>query len=298
MNQITKAPETKVDMLKKIMDMPSVQEQFRNALKERSSIFTASLIDLFVSDDTLQKCDPKAVVMEALKAATLNLPINKQLGFAYIIPFNKSVKTASGWEKIAIPTFMIGWRGLWQLATRSGVYKYINAGPVYEGMLRRSNPLTGSLDIEGERTGDAVIGYFAYYETLNGFSKSVFMSMEEVCDHARKYSKAFERGPWKDDFNAMAEKTVIRRLLSRYGQMSVEMSEGLQHEFEPTSDRDYIETANTAMIDIPAPVARIEDTGGEGPVVDSGRDESLEMDAALMAQAEGLDDMPQQARMF
>jgi len=289
MKEMQKAPESKVDMLKKIMDMPSVKQQFLNALAERSNLFTASLIDLFVSDDTLQKCDPKAVVMEALKAATLNLPINKQLGFAYIIPFNKSVKTATGWEKTAIPTFMIGYKGLLQLAMRSGVYRYINSGCVYEGMLRGADPLTGSIDLSGERVGDAVLGYFAYLETLNGFRKTLFMTMDEVCAHAKKYSKAFERGPWKDEFSAMAEKTVLRLLISRYGQMTVEIADGLQHEFEPTGERDYYETANTVLIDTPAPVAAI----AQDTTIDT-QAESLALDAALMAEAEAMGDQPQQ----
>jgi len=124
---------TIVQKFKDVINVDSVQEQFRNALQEGAPLFVASLIDIFSSDKNLQKCEPKAVIMEALKAATLKLPINKNLGFAYIIPYGD------------VPYFQLGYKGYIQLAMRTGQYRYINADVVYEGELVYHDKLTGEV---------------------------------------------------------------------------------------------------------------------------------------------------------
>lgn len=209
-----------VEKLKAILYADSVQEQFRNVLKENAGAFVASIIDLYNTDKTLQMCDPKNVVMEALKAASLKLPINKQLGFAYIIPY-KDNKTGQ-----YVPTFQLGYKGYIQLAMRTGAYKYINADVVYEGELIKQDKLTGEIVIDpSQKKSDKVIGYFAYIETLNGFRKALYMSVEEIIEHAKRYSKNYssKNSVWATDFDAMALKTVLRLLLSKYGIMSIEM---------------------------------------------------------------------------
>jgi recombination protein RecT len=208
---------TKMDHLKNMLNASSVQDQFRNALAENAGTFVASVIDLYGGDSYLQNCDPKKVVMEALKAAVLKLPINKSLGFAYIVPYK------SGNEHL--PQFQIGYKGLIQLAMRTGSYRIINADIVYEGEFRSRNKLTGEFDLGGRKTSDVIIGYFAYIELLNGFSKTLYMTKERVIQHAEKYSKSYKtaNGPWTKEFDAMAIKTVLRNLLSHYGFLSVEM---------------------------------------------------------------------------
>lgn len=208
---------SKVEVLKSVMASGSVQEQFKNALKDNTGPFVASIIDLYNGDQYLQECDPGQVVMECLKAATLKLPINKSLGFAYIVPYkNKGVQT---------PQFQIGYKGLIQLAMRTGQYRIINADMVYEGEFRSLNKLTGEFDLSGSRTSDKIVGYFAHIEMLNGFSKTLYMTKEKVEAHAKKYSKsyAFDSSTWKKEFDAMAIKTVLRNLLGHYGYLSVEM---------------------------------------------------------------------------
>lgn len=117
-----------VDILKSMMSAESVQEQFKNALGKNSATFVASVIDLYNGDSNLQLCNPKQVVMEALKAATLHLPINKALGYAFIIPFKNSKKDEKGnWIKVYEPTFQMGYKGYIQLAMRTGQYRTINA---------------------------------------------------------------------------------------------------------------------------------------------------------------------------
>ena len=206
-----------VDKLKNILHAPSVQEQFKNALAENRNLFIASLIDLYASDKNLQQCDPAALVREALKAAVLQLPIAKSLGFAWIVPYK------------GIPQFQLGYRGYIQLALRTGHYRFINADTVYDGELRGTDKLTGLVDLSGERKSDKVAGYFAYLETVNGFKKAVYWTKERVVEHAKKFSPTFsyKEGAWQTNFDAMAIKTVLRHLISRYGIMSIEMQQAL-----------------------------------------------------------------------
>lgn len=224
-----------IDKLKNMLSAESVQEQFRNVLKENAGSFIASVIDLYNTDKTLQACDPKAVIMEALKAASLKLPINKQLGFAWIVPY----KSKDG----VIPTFEIGYKGYIQLALRTGAYKYINGDVVFEGELVKQDRLTGEIEIDPEkRNGDKKIGYFAFLETLNGFRKTVYMSTEDVITHAKRFSKSFnsQYSPWTTDFDAMAIKTCFRSLISKYGLMSIEMMDAF------TQDSESVKLADEA----------------------------------------------------
>lgn len=216
---------SKIESLKNILKAPSVQEQFNNALKENAGSFVASIIDLYNGDTGLQQCDPKLVVMEALKAAVLKLPVNKSLGFAYIIPYK------------AIPVFQLGYKGYIQMAMRTGQYKFINADIVYEGEIREVNKLTGEVDFRGEKKSDKIVGYFAYIELLNGFSKTLYMTKDRVTQHGKRYSKTFNlsTSSWATNFDEMALKTVIRNLLSHYGFLSVEMMTALDNDVQAES---------------------------------------------------------------
>lgn len=242
----------KVDVLKNVLNAPSVQEQFKNALDKNASSFVASVIDLYNSDNGLQNCEPKAVVMEALKAAVLKLPINKSLGFAYIIAYNNSKKLPDGsWTKVATPTFQIGYKGYIQLAMRTGQYKFLNVDKVYEGELKLVNKLTGEIDFSGTKTSDKVIGYFAYIEMTNGFSKVLYRSVDEVKAHAKRFSKSFgtKSSPWETDFDAMAMKTVISNLLSHYGFLSVEMIGAVEADHDDVKQEYENEVAQNANIE-------------------------------------------------
>lgn len=208
----------RIDTLKVALNEDYVQTQLRSALAENSGAFAASIIDLYTGEKTLQECDPKLVIMQTMKAAVLKLPINKSLGFAWIVAYK------------GVPQFQIGYKGLIQLALRTGQYRYINAAPVYEGEFRSSNKLTGEFDLTGTAKSDVVVGYFAYIELLNGFSKTLFMTKEKVTAHAAKYSKSYNQqySPWKTEFDAMAIKTVLRNLLTHYGYLSVEMANAIE----------------------------------------------------------------------
>lgn len=232
----------RVDEFKSVLNDKTIRAQIKNSLKENSGAFLSSMIDLYSGDPYLQKCDPQAVAMECLKAASLKLPLVKSLGFAYVVPYNN------------VPTFTIGYKGLIQLAQRSGMYRNINADVVYEGELVGRNKLSGDLDLSGEAESDTVIGYFAYFKLLNGFEKTLYMSKEDVEAWGKKYSQAYKSGkggtPWFKEFDKMAIKTVLRRLVGTYGVMSSEMQEVMASESEESKAQKEIDAnANKQTID-------------------------------------------------
>lgn len=282
-----------IDVLKSVLNAPSVQEQFTNALKDHKDAFVASIIDLYNSDNQLQACNPKQVVSEALKAATMNLPINRALGFAYIVVFNNSVKQPDGtWIKVPTPTFVPGYKGYIQLAMRTGQYRTINADVVYEGEVRKVNKLTGEIAFDGEKTSDKVVGYFCYFELLNGFAKTLYMTVHDMATYAKRYSPSLKAATtvemleqlantatvskkvgWEGNFNDMALKTVIRKLLSKYGYLSVEMQGAMANDEEQAYQRDnMMENANTQAINIDASSYEVLDRGNakqEAPTAES-----------------------------
>ena len=205
--------KTPAQLMNSILNSDHTKKLLENTLKENAGSFAASVLDLYNTDTYLQKCDPKQVFGECLKAASLKLPINKQLGFAYVVPYK------------GVPQFQLGYKGMIQLAMRTGAYKHINAGIVYEGEYKGENKLTGDIDLSGERVGDEIIGYFAYIETINGFSKALYWTRDKVVAHAMRFSQSYRSGSaiWKEHFHEMAQKTVLRNLLSQWGIMSVEM---------------------------------------------------------------------------
>lgn len=251
-----------IDILKSVINAPSVQSQFGNALGEHKDAFVASLIDLFTGDKSLQACQPASIVAEALRAATLRLPLNKALGFSYIIVFNNNVKNPDGtWTKVPTPTFIPGYKGYIQLAMRTGQYKTINADFVYEGELRKVNKLTGEIAFDGEKKSDKIVGYFCYFELLNGFSKTLYVSVEDMANYALRYSPSFKgknkpqvedlikaaqtnqastKVGWEGNFNDMGLKTVVRRLLSKYGYLSVEMQDAISKDNTDTPQQQII----------------------------------------------------------
>lgn len=203
--------------MSKLLSNGAVKDLLAKTLADNAGTFTASLIDLYGTDTYLQNCQPKAVMQEALKAVSLKLPINKQLGFAYIVPR----KSHGEWT----PVFQIGYKGLIQLAMRIGIYKHINADVVYEGEQVSYNRITGEATIAGEATSGNAIGFFAYIETVNGFSKCLYWTKAQVIEHANRYSDSYKAGNkiWKDNFDEMAIKTVLSNLLKRYALLSVDM---------------------------------------------------------------------------
>lgn len=220
-NNITAAKEAKT--LKGMLESPAYKKKFEEMLGKKAAGFMSSIIAVTNNNNYLMKADPATVIGAAAQAAMLDLPINQSLGFAYIVPYKGAAQ------------FQLGYKGYIQLAQRSGQYVDIGAKTVYEGELEYENRLLDKFKF-GNRTGDKVIGYLAYFRLTNGFEKMLFMTLDEMQAHAKKYSQNYKGGTDKwgiADFNVMAEKTVLKRLLSKFGPLSIEsvqMSQALSND--------------------------------------------------------------------
>ena len=207
-----------------VVQSKNVVQRFNEVLGANSAGFISSLMTLWRNNEKLQMCDSNSILGAAGQAAILKLSILPQMGYAYVIPYYDSK------AKKYVATFQIGYKGLIQLAMRSGQYSRLNATEVYEGEIRGRNVITGELET-GERTGDEIIGYVAYMELVNGFNKTLYMTRAEIEDHAKRYSDSYRadveknqsRSIWSKNFSAMARKTVLKKLLTTYAVMSVEM---------------------------------------------------------------------------
>lgn len=220
-NNIVAQKEAKT--VKGMLETPAFKKKFEEMLGKKAAGFISSIIAVTNSSNYLMKADPATVIGAAAQAAMLDLPINQSLGFAYIVPYKGAAQ------------FQLGYKGYIQLAQRSGQYIDIGAKTVYEGELEYENRLLDKFRF-GERTSDKVIGYLAYFRLTNGFEKMLYMTIDEAQAHAKKYSQNYKGGTDKwglADFDVMAEKTVLKRLLSKYGPLSIEsvqMSQALAND--------------------------------------------------------------------
>lgn len=220
-NNIVAQKEAKT--VKGMLETPAFKKKFEEMLGKKAAGFISSIIAVTNSSNYLMKADPATVIGAAAQAAMLDLPINQSLGFAYIVPYKGAAQ------------FQLGYKGYIQLAQRSGQYADIGVKTVYEGELEYENRLLDKFRF-GERTSDKVIGYLAYFRLTNGFEKMLYMTIDEAQAHAKKYSQNYKGGTDKwglADFNVMAEKTVLKRLLSKYGPLSIEsiqMSQALAND--------------------------------------------------------------------
>lgn len=230
----------------------------------RRTQFTANLMAAISNNPTLRECDQLSVVSAALQAESLKFPINNSLGYVYLVPFNDK---KSGTKKAQ---FQIGYKGYIQLAIRSGQYKDINVVEVKDGELGEFDPLNGQKfnwikDYE-KRKAAKTIGYVGQLELMNGFKKQLYISYEEMLDHADTYSQAFSKNTyiqlqngtykgeawklssfWYKAFDEMAKKTVLRQMLSKWGIMSIDMQDAYikdQAEMKADGTYDYIDSTS------------------------------------------------------
>lgn len=273
----------KGNSLKGILNSPTVKRNLEELLNDRTSQFTSSLVTLASNDPQLRDADPMSIVSGAIQAAQLNLPIEKQFGFVYLIPFNK--KENGSWVKKA--QFILGYRGYIQLAQRSGQYERINVGNVYEGQLNSWNPFTEELDFNPEgKKSDDVIGYFATFELLNGFKKTVYWTKEQVEAHRIQHNKSKNKkqlsGAWVTNYDAMGQKTVLKDMLSKWGILSVELQQAIladepeEYEDEETQvKRDVTENANKELIDFEEVDEEVQETKRKKVEVEEEQQENL-----------------------
>ena len=242
-------------MMNAMLDKEGIRKRFDDILGKRSAQFVSSIVSLVNADSNMQQAfyeSPMSVIQAGLKAATFDLPVDQNLGYAYIVPFrNKGKMTAN---------FILGWKGMHQLAIRTGAYKTINVVDIREGELKSYNRLTEDIDIdfiddEDERESTKVIGYVGYYRLVNGAEKTIYMSVKQIENHEKKYRKGEYQGKgWRDDWDAMARKTVYRKLIGKWGVMSIEyqnskdgqnLADQMKEEF---IDNDY--APDTIVVDV------------------------------------------------
>jgi recombination protein RecT len=211
--------------LKQLMATDSVQNKFKELLKDKATQFTTSLLQVVSGNNKLAQAVPMTVYNAALMAAALDLPINQNLGFAYIVPFNRSYQDERGtWQKSNEATFQCGTKGYIQLAMRTGQYLRLNVTEVYENQFKSFNALTEELDCDFSVDGNGkIVGYAAYFKMLNGMEKTVYWSDAKTQAHGQKFSKSYKTGPWRDNNLEMCKKTVLKNLLTKWGILSVEM---------------------------------------------------------------------------
>lgn len=211
-------------MLNSLLDREGYRRRFDDLLGRRAPQFVSSIVSMVNADEKLQEafCNaPLTVIQSALKAATYDLPIDTTLGYAYIVPFRNK-------NKVMEATFILGYKGMLNLALRTGVYKTINVVDVRAGELKHYNRLTEEVEIdfvedEDEREALPIVGWVGYFRLVNGTEKTIYMTRKQIEAHERKHRKGQYMGKgWRDDFEAMARKTVLRRLLGTWGIMSID----------------------------------------------------------------------------
>lgn len=230
--------------VKSYLDSPELTERLQNAMTpQKKEIFKTSLLNVVNSNSLFEKADPLSIIQSALVATTLDLPINSSLGYAYIIPYGTKAQ------------FQLGYKGLIQLAQRTGQYQTISASEVREGQIKAYDPLKG-VEFDWTITDGEVIGYVAYFKLINGFEKYLYMSLKDLEAHGKKYSKSYDskdkytkeyNGIWRTNFDAMAKKTVLKQLISKFGIMSVEMQDAVvkdQQVIDKDGNGEYIDNNN------------------------------------------------------
>lgn len=212
------------NQLKSMLNGENVKARFNELLGKKAPGFISSLLSVVNNNELLKKAEPQSVLNSAVIAATLDLPINPNLGMAAIVPYNDR-----GSNK-CVAQFQIMYKGLVELCQRSGQFASLIDEVVYEGQLIKKNKFTGEYVFEEDaKTSNKVIGYMAYFKLINGFEKTSYMTIDEISLHAKKYSQAYKKGfgVWRDDFDSMARKTVLKLLLGKYAPKSIETTKAI-----------------------------------------------------------------------
>lgn len=250
-------PQTQPPTLSALIKSPAVKERFAEVLKTKGDSFLASVLTTVNNSALLQKAEPTTILSAAMVAASLELPVVPSLGFAALVPF-RDVRAGT-----CVCQFQIMARGLVQLALRTGQYRKIEVEAVHTGEIKSRNRFTGEIEF-GEASDDNVVGYLGFFELCNGFRKFLYMTNEEISEHAQKYSQTAKRGfgLWVDNFDAMARKTVLKLLLAKWGPLSVEMQTALLRDQTAETDGNtqpaYVDNTPLAE-ETPAPPSFAED---------------------------------------
>jgi len=227
-----------VQSFKELLNSDYVKKRFSEVLNEKSNSFLASVLNAIQKNPDLAKCDNSSLLSSAMVAATLDLPIDSNLGFAAIVPYNIKKKDPKTKEEywVTLAQFQIMYKGFIQLALRSGQYRTINVSPIYEDEFESYDIITGDIIIHPVAGGfreqenyDKIIGYAAFFRLINGFERLEYWPLSKIIAHGRRYSKSFDRagGLWKKDPHAMYAKTVLKSSISKWGILSVTMQNAI-----------------------------------------------------------------------
>lgn len=268
-------PTPASNSVRALLQSAEIQKRFAQVLGERAPQFIASLSTMVYANPALRECDAMTVITSALQAAAFDLPIDPNLGFAHLVPYSGKAR------------FQPGWRAYVQLAHRTGQYAKINVTEVYAGEYRGENRLTGDI-VWGERTGDEIVGYAAYFRLTNGFEKSLYMTADDLDAHGKRYSKSYSRSDsaWKTNFDAMARKTVLKSLLSKWGPLSIQLQKALAADVPPDDVPVETPAGNASAEQHAAGIAALygEEEPGSAPTDEPPPLDNAALDAEILAQ--------------
>ncbi len=213
------------DRLSSLLQTAGIKKRFEEILSENAGSFMNSILTITNGNKKLRECDPMSIISAAAQAAILHLDITPGLGYAHIIPYK------------GIATFQMGWLGYVQLFLRSGQADRINALPIREGDIKRKDRLSGDIELyDEEHLANPVIGYMSWFRLRNGFQHALFMTLEQIQEHAKRYSVSYQydlkdkkrESKWSTDFEAMALKTVTKNNLKKYAPLSAEIKKAIE----------------------------------------------------------------------
>lgn len=253
-----------------------VKSKFNDVLGKKAPQFMTSITNAIGGNASLQKCEANSILSSALVAATYDLPIDSNLGFSALVPYYDSK------NKVFHAQFQMMYKGFVQLAIRSGAYENMNVSEVYEDELELFNPITGELKLvsdfkncsqrkEGKR--DKIVGYYAWFKLLTGFRKELYMTVDECRNHALQYSASYKQdvnkgwssSKWTTDFDAMAKKTVLKLLLSRWGVLSIEMQRAIQDDQKVYTTEEGEYTDNQEILEDAPNIFTTDESAGDEP---------------------------------
>ena len=228
-NEVAKKPQTGLQKFNAMLENTRTQEYLTNVLGEKKQTFVSNMVALVSSNKALSECDPSTIMFSCLKATALGLAIDPSLGLAWVLPYRDNKNNTT------VATFQLGAKAYTQLALRTAQYKKINVRDVRDGEIVGEDFVSGEMQfkkLEKDREKAPIVGYVAMFELINGFSKQLYMSIEEIDAHAKRFSQTYRKGYglWadKDMRPKMAEKTVLKLLLSKWGVLSVEMEQAIK----------------------------------------------------------------------
>lgn len=264
-----------------LISTPSYQKLINNTIKDpnRARRFVSAIVSAVAVNPALQECTPQTILSGALLGESLNLSPSPQLGQYYLVPFRDKKNDCVNAQ------FVLGYKGLVQLALRSGQYKRLNVVSVKDGELHGWNPITEEFSVfpiedENEREKACTVGYLASFEYLNGFTKTIYWSKEKMVAHADRFSQAFSieakdiktqkatyhrvsfadyeahnypakdewlySSFWYKDFDGMAHKTMLRQLISKWGVMSIDLQTAFEADAVAESE-EYFEAPEAQL---------------------------------------------------